>query len=249
MTSALCQLRLRFEKALLSWLRSSVNAPLTGSKHDALQILTTCVQELSISEPHEPYWPHSQFLLSGLLQGQLADQVPCRKVFAQINLLLAQKTQHRHLISAQLWHDTLALQQHTMVTVPPLEDAFLREAEIALQALDEACALWQEQSHAPPLSAVLKATRTMHTLATTVNFELLATLANALERLFIALMAPKATLAGAQEYATLETTKQSMHRLLHQAAAGITPKRDDVFINALLMCEQLTGTHTHPSTP
>lgn len=247
MINSLRPLRARFEKALLAWLHSSLQSPMATEKRDALSALSACIEQLRQSEPTEPYWEHSQALLDGLLHATLADQPACRKAVAQINLLLAQKIQNRHLIPPQLWHDTLKLQLTAegggeFIRV---NDVFLQNAEHWLQRLKEINTKKKTVLSTPAeIGVALQNARGMLDLAHEAKFSLLLKLSTALERLFLALQ-KSARPWTPEENTTLNAVLQSMHSLLHQAAAGIVPKHDETFLHALLACEQATSVRYH----
>lgn len=248
MINSLRQLRIRFEKALLAWLNSSLQAPMAVEKRQAVETLNACVQQLRHSEPDEPYWLHCQAILHDLLQNRLVDQTNCRKVFAQINLLLAQKIQNRHVVTAQLWYETVKLQiiGEGGGDFVPVNDAFLQEAEHWLSQLKEINARKKIILSTPAeLATALESVRGMRDLARKAQFGLLLKLGVALENLLVVLQKKPTLPWTPQENTALNNVLQSMHRLLHQAAAGITPKYDESFLQALWVCEQATSMRAH----
>ena len=246
MINPLYQLRIVFERALLTWLQSSVQQPISGQKRDALEAINRCLQTLAQSDVQEFYWQHSQTILENVLQDKLADQTACRKVFAKINLLLAGKEPGHPIISSQLWHDTLKLE--STLRLPPTlittNDNFLQNAEQCLQHLID---IQENIREAPQIKTeeIIKRVQTIHSLAIANHFGLLTILAKVLENLFATRQQQS---LSAVDYMALHTVQKSMRGLLHQVAAGIAPKCDETFLTALSACAQAENYAPQPTS-
>lgn len=241
--NSLSVLRTHFERALLSWLRSDITLPFSHVKHQTVTTLYCCIQELASNiERYERYWTYAKAVLHYLLDNQLSDQIACRKLAAQINLLLAQKIQKPgYLANKNLWQETLILKlsvEQQTKSIAAISDAFLGDAEDCLRHLDPTNTNWHNQT----IKAGYQHAQTMQALATEIHFRPLITLADTLENLFATLQQVSADSINQLEYHALKTMHQSMHALLHQAAAGTVPKQDELFITALFTCEQATAT-------
>lgn len=246
MINPLYQLRIVFERALLTWLQSSVQQPISGQKRDAIETLNRCLQTLAQGDAQEFYWQHSQTILENLLQDKLADQTPCRKVFAKINLLLAAKEPDHPIISSQLWHDTLKLE--STLRLPPTlittNDNFLQNAEQCLQHLTD---IQENIGETPQIKTeeIIKRVQAIHSLAIANHFGLLTILAKVLENLFATRQQQS---LSAVDYMALHTVQKSMRGLLHQVAAGIAPKCDETFLTALSACAQAENYAPKPTS-
>lgn len=246
MINPLYQLRIVFERALLTWLQSSVQQPISGPKRDALETLNRCLQTLAQSDVREFYWRHSQAILENLLQNELADQTACRKVFAKINLLLVGKEPSHPTISSQLWYDTLKLE--STLKLPPTRittnDSFLQNAEQCLQHLIDIQENIREATQIKT-EEIIKRVQAIHSLAIANHFGLLTILSNVLENL---LTKRQQQNLGALDYMALHTVQKSMRGLLHQVAAGIAPKCDETFLTALSACAQAENYAPKPTS-
>lgn len=240
-TSSLPILRTHFEQALLSWLRSDITYLDNTKKHQVIITIYHCVQQLGANvEPCERYWQYAQKIFHSLLENRLPDQLACRKLTAQINLLLANKIQQAdYLAPKSLWRDTLMLlskaEQKTK-TITTISDSFLLDAEECLQYLDPDKINW----HAKAINSAYKYAQTICTLATEIHFKVLIFIAYALENLLATLQQTSATSLNQREQHAYKIAHQSIRSLLHQAAAGTSPKQDDLFIDALFACETAT---------
>ncbi len=248
MTNPLYQLRIVFERALLTWLQSSVQQPISGPKRDALETLNRCLQTLAQDDVQEFYWRHNQAILENLLQDKLADQPACRKIIAKINLLLTGKEPSHPVISSQLWHDTLKL-EGTLKLPPTLiatNDNFLQSAEQCLQHLID---IQENIREATPVKTeeIIKRVQAIHSLAIANHFGLLTILAKVLKNLFTTRQQQQQSL-NALDYMALHAAQKSMRGLLHQVAAGIAPRCDETFLTALSACAQAENYLTKPIT-
>lgn len=248
MTNPLYQLRIAFERALLTWLQSSVQQPIQGEKRDAIETLNHCLKTLAQSDLQEFYWRHSQAILENLLQDKLADQAACRKIIAKINLLLAGKEPSPPAISSQLWHDTLKLEG--TLKLPPtliaINDNFLQNAEQCLQHLIEIQENIREAAQIKT-KEIIQRIQAMHSLAIANHFGLLTILAKVLGNLFAMRQQQQQSLS-AIDYMALHAVQKSMRGLLHQVAAGIAPKCDETFLTALSACAQAENYPSKPTT-
>ena len=247
--NSLSVLRTHFERALLNWLRSDITLPFSNSKHQTVTTLYCCVQELASNiEPHERYWPYAKTVLHYLLENQLSDQIACRKFAAQINLLLAQKIQQpSYLADKNLWQETVTLKlsaEQKTKSITAISNAFLCDAENCLRYLNPANINW----HTKTIKTAHHHAQTMQALATEINSRPLIALAHTLESLFATLQQVSAASINEFEHHALKTMHQSLHSLLHQAAAGTAPKQDDLFIKALFTCEQAIATRLSAQT-
>ena len=248
MTNPLYQLRIVFERALLTWLQSSVQQSISGEKRDALEILNRCLQTLAQSDTQELYWPHSQIILENLLQDKLADQMACRKIIAKINLLIAKKELGNHVMPSQLWHDTLKLE--STLKLPPtliaINDNFLQNAEQCLQHLIDIQENIREATQIKT-KEIIQRIQAMHSLAIANHFGLLTILAKVLENLFTTRQQQQQSLS-AIDYMALHAAQKSMRGLLHQVAAGIAPRCDETFLTALSACAQADNYAPKPTS-